>query len=447
MEDPQETLPAETGGDGAVPQKQTADPLTTISVDQLTSRVKKIRRARAEVMEEDVHFGTIPGTGDKPTLLKPGAETLCNLFQLAPDPDVEIVNMEGDHREYIVRGGLRHIPTGNQVGSGVGSCSTKESKYRYRYIEDATDVQVPNEFWRSADEMKDRDFSLLRDELQKEDVPISSDAEASVTKEQGQWLITIERKGENPDLADVYNTCLKMAKKRWLVDVTLTATGASEAFTQDLDDMADLRGTNVGGDRQHKQQTQQPQKVERYGHALLPSQAEKLKKRDDALAERDGDELAAAIKSVESEMEDWPSDHLCSACDTMLDKHRKRVQKHMNDEHGLGEPTEDPNDTAGEATGESRQETQSTASPASNTTPTTDTRDADSPLPATPFPSGFPEASTLQDEGLKTPRDVGEWMGDHDLEDIDGIGEVKADSIRSALEDMRSGEFEGEIPF
>lgn len=345
MEDPQETLPAETGGDGAVPQKQTADPLTTISVDQLTSRVKKIRRARAEVMEEDVHFGTIPGTGDKPTLLKPGAETLCNLFQLAPDPDVEIVDMEGDHREYIVRGGLRHIPTGNQVGSGVGSCSTKESKYRYRYIEDATDVEVPNEFWRSADEMKDRDFSLLRDELQKEGVPISADAEAGVTKEQGQWLITIEGKGENPDLADVYNTCLKMAKKRWLVDVTLTATGASEAFTQDLDDMADLRGTNVGGGRQQKQQTQQqsqpPQKVERYGHALLPSQAEKLQKRDDALAERDGDELAAAIKSVESEMEDWPSDHLCSACDTMLDSHRERLQEQMQEDDVEGSTEED----------------------------------------------------------------------------------------------------------
>ena len=41
---------------------------------------------------------------------------------------------------------------------------------------------------------------------------------------------------ENSDLADTYNTVLKMAKKRALVDATLTATAASDIFTQDLED-------------------------------------------------------------------------------------------------------------------------------------------------------------------------------------------------------------------
>jgi len=41
---------------------------------------------------------------------------------------------------------------------------------------------------------------------------------------------------ENTDLADTYNTVLKMAKKRALVDATLTATAASDIFTQDLED-------------------------------------------------------------------------------------------------------------------------------------------------------------------------------------------------------------------
>jgi hypothetical protein len=41
---------------------------------------------------------------------------------------------------------------------------------------------------------------------------------------------------ENADLADTYNTVLKMAKKRALVDATLTATAASDIFNQDLED-------------------------------------------------------------------------------------------------------------------------------------------------------------------------------------------------------------------
>jgi hypothetical protein len=41
---------------------------------------------------------------------------------------------------------------------------------------------------------------------------------------------------ENADLADTYNTVLKMAKKRTLVDATLTATAASDIFNQDLED-------------------------------------------------------------------------------------------------------------------------------------------------------------------------------------------------------------------
>ncbi len=50
---------------------------------------------------------------------------------------------------------------------------------------------------------------------------------------------------ENPDIADTYNTVLKMAKKRAFVDASLTATAASDIFTQDVEDM-DI-GTGGGG--------------------------------------------------------------------------------------------------------------------------------------------------------------------------------------------------------
>jgi len=46
-----------------------------------------------------------------------------------------------------------------------------------------------------------------------------------------------ERRYKNQDAANVANTILKMAKKRALVDATLSATRASGMFTQDLEDL------------------------------------------------------------------------------------------------------------------------------------------------------------------------------------------------------------------
>ena len=46
-----------------------------------------------------------------------------------------------------------------------------------------------------------------------------------------------ERRYKNQDAAGIANTVLKMAKKRALVDATLSATRASGMFTQDLEDM------------------------------------------------------------------------------------------------------------------------------------------------------------------------------------------------------------------
>ena len=46
-----------------------------------------------------------------------------------------------------------------------------------------------------------------------------------------------ERRYKNQDAANISNTVLKMAKKRALIDATLSATRASGMFTQDLEDL------------------------------------------------------------------------------------------------------------------------------------------------------------------------------------------------------------------
>ncbi|WP_418719751.1 hypothetical protein [Bilophila wadsworthia] len=51
---------------------------------------------------------------------------------------------------------------------------------------------------------------------------------------------------EHDNPADYYNTCLKMAKKRALVDAVLTCTAASDIFTQDIEDEPQSFGAEQG---------------------------------------------------------------------------------------------------------------------------------------------------------------------------------------------------------
>jgi len=86
-------------------------------------------------MKEGEHFGKIPGCGEKPTLLKPGAEKLSFMFRLAPEYTVTERACPGEHREYQVICNLRSTRSSIVMGSGLGSCSTMETKYRYRKAE------------------------------------------------------------------------------------------------------------------------------------------------------------------------------------------------------------------------------------------------------------------------------------------------------------------------
>lgn len=194
-----------------------------MGLNELKKRAGMVADIKRQIMQKDVHYGVVPGCGTKPTLLKNGAELLCMAFKLAPDAKVEIADLGNGHREYTVTTTLTSIVTGTPIATGLGSCSTMESKYRYRGTELVpTGKPVPNAYW------KDRDPALLggKNFVAKKD-------------ENGSWRIFQkgDKKVENPDIADTYNTVLKMASKRSLVDAILKATGGSCEFTQDIEDM------------------------------------------------------------------------------------------------------------------------------------------------------------------------------------------------------------------
>ncbi len=191
-----------------------------LQVKEILDQVRLIQDVMHAVMKEGEHYGAIPGCGDKKTLLQPGAQKLTMTFRLAPDYNIQEVNLDRGHKEYRVTCTLRSIQSGTFVGQGVGCCSTMESKYRWRQGEGTpTGKPVPKAYW------VDRNPELLGG---KGFIPRKID---------NQWVICEKgEKVENDNPADTYNTVLKMAKKRAFVDATITATAASDIFTQDVGD-------------------------------------------------------------------------------------------------------------------------------------------------------------------------------------------------------------------
>lgn len=203
-----------------------------MSTEAVVRQVNVIQDVMRSVMRVDEHYGTIPGC-QKPSLYKPGAEKLGFTFRLAPEYDVRTINMANGHREYQVKCRLRHIPTGAMVGEGEGSCTTMEGKYRFRGGEkEGTGEPVPKEYWNLKNAGKIAEAKEL----------IGGEG-FGVGKVDGKWEIcSIGEKVEHDNPADYYNTCLKMAKKRAHVDAILTATAASDIFTQDVEDMPEVMG-------------------------------------------------------------------------------------------------------------------------------------------------------------------------------------------------------------
>lgn len=103
-----------------------------VNIQDVKQGAETLAKVLADAMQEGVDYGIIPGCGNKPALLKPGAEKLCSLYHLAPKYTVERIDSEKGHREYIITCSLTHIETGLFVGEGLGSCSTMEKKFRTR---------------------------------------------------------------------------------------------------------------------------------------------------------------------------------------------------------------------------------------------------------------------------------------------------------------------------
>lgn len=198
-------------------------------ISAVTDQIAVIRTLLSDHMQEGEDYGKIPGI-EKPTLLKPGGEKIMLLFNSYAEYEEDMVDLGNGHREYKIKARITSRDTGKILAVGIGSCSTMEKKYRYRNEKIATTIPVPKSYWdksKSADQKKD----ILRQHY-------SGDASKLGTlKTDAGWVICELVDGENPDIADSYNVCYKIAKKRAMIDGVISTGTCSHLFTQDLDDM------------------------------------------------------------------------------------------------------------------------------------------------------------------------------------------------------------------
>lgn len=194
-----------------------------LTAGEVRSRVNLIQEVMKSIMKPDTHYGTIPGC-QKPSLYKAGSEVLLTTFQIAVEPEVEDLSTPDEIRYRVKAIGV-HQGTGVVVGTGIGECSSSEDKYKWRKAVSTEEFNATPETHRRVKYGKNYNTNQVRTQP-----------------------------------ADMANTVLKMAKKRAQIDLTLTATAASDIFTQDIEDIPEELRTDLdqgaGGPQQQQRQAQ-----------------------------------------------------------------------------------------------------------------------------------------------------------------------------------------------
>ncbi len=175
-------------------------------IEQMQQRMQIITSVMANVLVDGRDYGRVPGTGDKPSLFKAGAEKLMLTFSLAAgEPVIEDLSDDEQIRYRV------SVPIVNAEGRvlavGIGEASTNEEKYR----------------WRRP--VCDEEFEAT-----------PNDSKRIKWGKDGVRVYQVPQIRTSP--ADLANTVLKMAHKRGFIGGTLMATGASSVFNQKEGELA-----------------------------------------------------------------------------------------------------------------------------------------------------------------------------------------------------------------
>jgi len=162
------------------------------SITMIKQEINLAERMVEEVLDKDLDWGIHPGTTSY-ALKDPGASKLINSFNCYSDPEILYRESTKDKISFVIKTRLMHRPTNEVKATGVGSCTTTETKYQYRWVPDP-------EFYGF-----DREGLRVR---------------------QGKYRIP------NPELEELENTTLKMATKRAEVDAAQGLPGVGTSLAR-----------------------------------------------------------------------------------------------------------------------------------------------------------------------------------------------------------------------
>lgn len=214
---------------------ETTTDLSTSPVMNLVTAKKRIAELQEFVKEylvENEDFGVIPGT-KKPTLLKPGADKLCEIYGLSDDYEIVSAYSREDWDrdpplfDYTVKCILTSKRTGGIVATGIGSCNSYEARYKYR------------ESARKCPKCGNETIIKGKEEFGGGWLCWAKKGGCGAKFNDGDAAIESQKAGKvpNEDIASLKNTVLKMSQKRSKIAATLSATRSSGVFSQDLEDI------------------------------------------------------------------------------------------------------------------------------------------------------------------------------------------------------------------
>ncbi len=203
--------------------------MPVMNITQAISRRQVIVQAMQQLMQEGVDYGKVPGS-EKPTLLQPGADKLCNLFGLVIRYEILTRIEDWSGTEHGGEPFFYYVVLGKAyrgeflIGEGIGSCNSWEAKYRWRKAERTCPACGAENI------RKSRDSGWYCWKKTGGCGAVFTDGDQRI---EGQ---PTGRK-PNPDVYDCVNTVQKMGFKRCKVATTINATSAAEFFTQDVEDL------------------------------------------------------------------------------------------------------------------------------------------------------------------------------------------------------------------
>jgi hypothetical protein len=214
------------------------------------SRLVEFQNFVKEYMVAGEDYGQIPGT-PKPTLYKPGADKLCELYGLSDSYKVidRLVDFDRGLFDYEIECQLSR--DGVVIATGLGSCSSFEGKYRWRDSK------------QKCPKCGKETIIKGKEEFGGGWICFAKKGGCGAKFPDGDEAITSQVIGqvENEDIATLKNTILKMAKKRAKVDATLAATRSSGVFTQDINDPEPAKPTAAPIQQPQRKSETQPQQT------------------------------------------------------------------------------------------------------------------------------------------------------------------------------------------